>query len=281
MSRDKQLGVVIVNYRTADLTIRCVESIIQHGIATSQQITVVDNLSPDDSVAVISQALPNISLVASDTNAGFGAGVNIGVRESDGDVLLILNPDTYFEMDSVTPALALIEADPKIGLLGLDLVYPDHTRQYSSRRFYSVLDIVARRLGVGTVWPFTRVVDRHLMRSAWVSSEPFDAEWVMGTGFLIPRAVYEEVGGMDEAYFLYMEDVDLCARVWRAGYRVVCAPGAQLVHDHQRSSAASPLSRAGRAHMHSLLRFRKKFALPFLRPPGINRVIHAQRRGGW
>lgn len=273
MSKNPDLRIVIVNYRTPDLTIRCVGSIIEQGIAEASQITVVDNLSPDDSVAQISQALPAIHFIKSPTNDGFGSGVNIGVAGSEGEMLLVLNPDTYFEWDSISKVLALMKADPSIGIAGLDLVYPDRSRQYSSRRFYSMLDIAARRTKIGGLWPFTKMVDRHLMRSAWTTGAPFEAEWVMGTGFLMSRKIYEEIQGMDEAYFLYMEDVDLCARVWRAGYRVICVPGAELVHDHQRSSAASPLSPAGRAHLASLLRFRRKFTLPLLRPPGVSGIV--------
>jgi GT2 family glycosyltransferase len=77
---------------------------------------------------------------------------------------------------------------------------------------------------------------------------------------------------MDERYFLYMEDVDLCARVWNSGYRIACVPGARLMHDHQRQSAGGPLSRAGRYHLQSLLHFRNKFHLPLSMPPSIDGV---------
>jgi N-acetylglucosaminyl-diphospho-decaprenol L-rhamnosyltransferase len=94
----------------------------------------------------------------------------------------------------------------------------------------------------------------------------------MGTGFVVRRSIFEELSGMDEAYFLYMEDVDLCARVWHSGYRVVCVPGARLVHEHQRQSAGGLMNRASRYHLQSLLRFRNKFRVPLTFPPGINGI---------
>jgi len=157
--------------------------------------------------------------------------------------------------------------------VGSDLVYPTGSRQYSARRFYSALDIVGRRLPLGRYWPLKRRIDDHMMMSSWKTDLPFDADWVMGTGFIIRRDLFERIGRMDEAYFLYMEDVDLCARVWGAGSRVVCVPHAKLVHDHQRSSAAGPLSNAGRMHLKSLSIFAKKYRLPLFNPPTSAKIL--------
>ncbi|ARU32537.1 glycosyl transferase family 2 [Sulfuriferula sp. AH1] len=269
MPQTNRVNAVIVNYRTPDLTLKCVASILAHDVAAAEDIVVVDNASPDDSFARLSAALSGVKLVQAANNRGYGAGVNIGAAQCERDYLLVLNPDTYFEDGSLAKALAVLDNQPEVGLVGLDLVYPDGERQYSARRFYSLLDVLGRRLPVGRYWPIKPRIDRHMMRSAWASGEPFDAEWVMGTGFLIRRDLFLQLHGMDEAYFLYMEDVDLCARVWQSGARVMCVPGARLVHDHQRSSAAGPLSWAGRLHMRSLLLFRKKFHVPLVRQPGV------------
>ena len=268
------LGVfnpVIVNYRTPDLTLKCVASIVRLGIAAPQDIVVVENASPDDSFERLSRELmEGVRLVHSTTNGGFGAGVNLGAAACDLEFILVLNPDTYFEDISIQRVIALFDSEPDVGIVGLDLVYPDGARQFSARRFYSLLDVAGRRLPIGQHWPLKPRIDRHMMLSAWDADQPFDAEWVMGTGFIVRRALFNDIGGMDEAYFLYMEDVDLCARVWQAGFRVVCVPGVRLVHDHQRTSAAGPLSWAGRLHLQSLMRFRRKFHVPLFRPPGIS-----------
>lgn len=269
MYKPGSLNAVIVNYCTPDLTLKCVASMVAHGVAAPGQIVVVENASPDDSYARLSAELSGVRLIRAAANGGFGAGVNVGAAMCEADYILVLNPDTYFEDGSIAKALAVLDEQPDVGLVGLDLVYPGGERQYSARRFYSLLDVLGRRLQAGHYWPIKSRIDRHLMRSAWDSGAPFDAEWVMGTGFVVRRELFSNLHGMDEAYFLYMEDVDLCARVWQAGARVVCVPGARLVHDHQRSSAADPFSWAGRLHLQSLLRFRKKFRVPLLRQPGV------------
>ncbi|AWI75271.1 MAG: glycosyl transferase family 2 [Azoarcus sp.] len=265
-----RVNPVIVNFRTPDLTCKCVASILEHGVAAAKDIIVVENGSPDDSFEQLSARLPpGVQLIRATRNGGFGAGVNLGAAACSLDFVLVLNPDTYFEDDSLERVVRYFDARPDVGLVGLDLVYPGGERQHSARRFYSLLDVAARRTPLGKYWPFKSRMKRHLMLDAWAPGLPFEAEWVMGTGFLVRRALYERVTGMDEAYFLYMEDVDLCARVWQAGERVVCFPGARLVHDHQRSSAAGPFSWAGRMHLNSLMRFRSKFRVPLLRQPGI------------
>jgi N-acetylglucosaminyl-diphospho-decaprenol L-rhamnosyltransferase len=267
--KPSRLNAVIVNYRTPDLTLKCVASIVAHGVAAPADIVVVENASPDDSYARLSAELSGVRLLQAANNGGFGAGVNLGAALCEADYILVLNPDTYFEDDSLNKALAVLDSQPEVGLVGLDLVYPGGERQYSARRFYSLLDVLGRRLPLGRYWPVKARIDRHLMRTAWDSGAPFEAEWVMGTGFVVRRELFLKLHGMDEAYFLYMEDVDLCARVWQSGAKVICVPGARLVHDHQRSSAAGPLSWAGRLHLQSLLRFRQKFHVPLVRQPGV------------
>jgi N-acetylglucosaminyl-diphospho-decaprenol L-rhamnosyltransferase len=267
--KPSRLNAVIVNYRTPDLTLKCVASIVAHGVAAPADIVVVENASPDDSYARLSTELSGVRLIHAADNGGFGAGVNLGAALCEADYILVLNPDTYFEDDSLNKALAVLDSQPEVGLVGLDLVYPGGERQYSARRFYSLLDVLGRRLPLGRYWPVKARIDRHLMRTAWDSGAPFEAEWVMGTGFVVRRELFLKLHGMDEAYFLYMEDVDLCARVWQSGAKVICVPGARLVHDHQRSSAAGPLSWAGRLHLQSLLRFRQKFHVPLVRQPGV------------
>jgi N-acetylglucosaminyl-diphospho-decaprenol L-rhamnosyltransferase len=275
MSCQNNIGVIIVNYRTPDLVIKCVNSILRYGIARPQDIIIVDNASSDESLPKLAACLPGTRLIPSRINAGFGAGINEGVKASQNGTLMILNPDTYFEDDSIRLAIRVLENDPNIAIVGLDLLYPDGVRQYPSRRFYSMLDIIARRTPLGRCWPLKRRVDKHLMVDSWQAGHPFPVEWVMGTGFLIRRHVFDSVGGMDESYFLYMEDVDLCARVWQAGYKVYCVPNARLIHDHKRESASVFLNSASRMHIQAFLKFRKKFRVPILRPPNIRTLFRS------
>jgi N-acetylglucosaminyl-diphospho-decaprenol L-rhamnosyltransferase len=264
----KTTNAIIVNYKTAELTLRCVESIIKWRVTDASRILVVDNASPDESVEILSARLPSgVRLINSPRNAGYSFGVNVGLREADADLALILNPDTAFVDDSYSRVVELFERDATIGLVGLDLRNPDLSHQYSSRTFYSWLDILLRRTPLGDL-PVLRARARsHLMVDAWQGGQPFDSDWVMGTGMVVPRDLFESLGGMDESFFLYMEDVDLCARVWRAERRVVVLPSAILVHDHQRASASFFSGSSGRRHLKSLWVFMKKHRVPLLNRP--------------
>lgn len=270
------LGAVIVNYKTPDLVIKCVGSLLEHEIAAAEQIVVVENGSGDNSLNTLKEKLPpGIRLVDAQSNGGFGAGVNIGVKELKTDFVLVLNPDTYFVDRSIHAVIEELKSDRTIGLAGLDLIYPDGERQYSARRFYSLLDIFARRSRLGRTQLMQRRMRTHLMKDEIDKGRAFDADWVMGTGFLVRKDVFDALKGMDESYFLYMEDVDFCARTWERGYRVVAFPGARLVHDHQRASSAGVLSWAGKQHLRSLCIFYRKYKVPIFFPP-IGRKISKQ-----
>jgi hypothetical protein len=257
------LSVVIVNFRTPDLTISCVRSLLRHAIATPEDIIVVENASGDGSAEAIGAAELGCTLVQAAENRGYGAGLNFGLSQARHELVLCLNPDTYFDNADVLNVGRMFDEEAKLGLLGLDLRDPDGTRQFSARRDYSLLDVLLRRTRLGRVGPGRRLVDLHLMKKAWESGT-FSADWVMGTGFVVRRAAFEAVGGMDTDFFLYMEDVDLCLRLRRAGWRVAATPAIQLTHDHQRASGQGLLSRAARQHLKALGVFLRKHRMPLL-----------------
>ncbi|RZL10790.1 MAG: glycosyltransferase family 2 protein [Rubrivivax sp.] len=261
------LGVVIVNYNTLALTVNCVASLLTHGIAPAHDIVVVDNASPDGSGAQLQAALPpGVQILLSDRNGGFGAGVNLGVGLLTTDVVLVLNPDTYFKRNNVAVIRRLFDERPRLGVVGLRLINPDGSLQYSARRFYSLPDILARRTLLGRWGPMQHRIDSHLLKRRW-GVEPFEADWVMGTGFVVRRSAFAQLEGMDEGYFLYFEEVDLCARMWVNGWQVLAVPEVELVHEHQRHSAQGIWSKSGKTHLQSMMRFFHKFGVPWWRRP--------------
>jgi len=270
--RDAPMQFLIVNFRTPDLTIRCVGSMIALGIS-QDDIVVVDNHSEDNSAIRISSALPKLRLIEASHNGGFSAGINLGMKYIDAKYVLILNPDTLLISNFVNDVTSVMERDETIAVIGLNLLNPDLSPQYSARRFYSFVDILVRRSALRKLWPWRLLDDRHLMKREFASGSMFDADWVLGTGFVIRKAVYDKLQGMDEGYFLYMEDVDLCARAWEAQYRVVCLPAAAIIHDHQRESAKSLISKASRQHLKSLTRFYRKHNVPIFSVRDRERVL--------
>ncbi len=274
------LGVVIVNYKTFDLTVQCVNSLLTQAITEPANIVVVDNDSPDGSGARLKAAFADrgVRVILSGRNGGFGAGVNIGVGALGTDLVLVLNPDTYFQRNNVNVIRHLFDEHPRLGIAGLKLINPDGSLQYSARRFYSLSDIMARRTPLGGLPPLKKLVRSHLLKSNWREG-PFEADWVMGTGFVLRRSAFEQVGAMDEGYFLYFEEVDLCARMWVNGWKVMAVPEVELVHEHQRHSAAGIWSSSGKTHLRSMARFFEKFGIPWWRRP--TRASLAVAFGRW
>jgi GT2 family glycosyltransferase len=257
-----RLVAVILNYNSYEDSCRCVDALMDLGIVPAEDIVLVDNCSPDGSGPRLQQRFPRVKVVLSPDNGGFGAGINFGMRQAgDCEYLLILNPDTFFLENNFQLALDEFRSTPDLGVLGLNLINPDGSSQMSARRFYSILTVAIRRSPLGRLKIFGRLHDEHLMRGAW-KQDAFEADWVLGAGFVVRTEAMREVGGMDEGYFLYVEDLDLCKRMWLAGWRVKAIPSVRLMHHHARASERRLMSRASGIHLASTYRYWRKFGLP-------------------
>ena len=258
---NKNLGFVIVNYNSYEDCCLCIESMRQFNVADLSNIVIVDNRSPDGSGQRLAERFPSVHVVLSERNGGFGAGVNLGVATLRNDYVLVLNPDTRFFDNKLDLALRIFSEDPSLGVLGLHLQYADGTHQDSARRFFSVLTILLRRTPLGRLKAFQNILDEHLMKRYWEMGL-FEADWVTGAAFIVRRAAFDVIGGMDEGYFLYMEDTDLCKRMWRAGWTVKAISSVRLTHILQRESAKSLFGRANRTFVNSFFRYSSKFGMP-------------------
>jgi len=255
---------VVLNYNSFEDTFGCVTTLLELGVVTREQVVVVDNCSPDGSGRRLQEALPDVRVVHSPCNGGFGAGLNIGFRHApDCEHFLVLNPDTRLVENNLQLALREFENDPRLGVLGLNLLNEDGSPQYPARRFYSMLTIALRRTALAHWTVLERLHAEHLMVHSW-GGGAFEADWVMGAAFLVRREAMQAVGGMDESYFLYMEDTDLCRRMWGAGWRVKALPSVMVKHKHARASKAL-FSPSARRHLRSLIRYWSRHGLPLIR----------------
>jgi GT2 family glycosyltransferase len=258
---DRRLGIVIVNYNSFVDCCQCVDSILDHSVVDAGSIVIVDNCSPDGSGQQLAERFPNLRVVMSDRNGGYGAGVNLGITSLNAEFYLVLNPDTRVRENNIEIALDLFARQSRLGVLGLHLEYADGSHQDSARRFFSVLTILLRRSPLGKLKVMQGVLNEHLMKNYW-ANEVFDTDWVTGAAFIVRKAAFEAVGGMDEGYFLYMEDTDLCKRMWRSGWSVKAISTVRITHFLQRESAKSLWGEANRTFLRSLIRYWRKFGVP-------------------
>jgi N-acetylglucosaminyl-diphospho-decaprenol L-rhamnosyltransferase len=244
------VSAVAVSFNSADCLPDCVRSLRSEGVA---DVVVVDNASSDGSIDAILASDPDVTVVATGANLGFGSGVNRGVEEATGDQLLILNPDTVVEPGTVKALVEALDRDPGLAAVGPRIENVDGTL-YPSVRSFPNLWVATGHAFLGMVWPRNPFSRRYRMLD-WDHSRPAAAvDWVSGACMLVRRSAFEAVGGFDEGYFMYVEDVDLCWRLARAGWRIGYEPSGRVVHALGASSRLMPY-RMIAAHHRSLLRF--------------------------
>ena len=255
-----KLSIVIVNYDSSDDLAQCLASLLAHPPSCPHGVVVVDNASRDPGLAAVRRAHPDVRWIMNHDNVGYARGVNQGVAVVDADYALILNPDIVVLPGAIDALVALGDARPQAGIIGPQLINLDGSIQDSCRRFYTFRTLLLRRTVLGRLFPDARSVREHLMRDFDHRSERA-VDWVVGAAMLVRRQARERAGLMDERFFLYLEDVDWCYRMWQSGWDVLYTPAARLVHGHRRASARKAFRRAYWSHLGSLISFYEKWGL--------------------
>jgi N-acetylglucosaminyl-diphospho-decaprenol L-rhamnosyltransferase len=217
------VDVVVVSYNSGETLRACVEPLATSSI----NVIVVDNASPNGGVETVAD-LP-LTILALDRNYGFAYGCNRGWQAGTAPYVLFLNPDASIDPDAIAQLAAVFDGDETVGLAAPRLVDAEGSLDYSQRRFPRLVSTYAQALFVHRLFPRAAWVDE-LVRDPHAYESPRDVEWVSGACMLARRSALRAVAGWDEHFFLYGEDVDLCRRLWSAGYRVRFEPRAQALH---------------------------------------------------
>lgn len=264
------LSIVIVNWNVRELLRRCLVSIASSdglfvgldtpGYSTSgwqAEVIVVDNASADGSVAMLAQDFSWVQVIANRENRGFTAANNQGLAASRGRYVLFLNPDTELAADALRTLLDYAEKHAAVGVLGPQLRYGDGSVQSSRRRFPTLATFFLESTVVQRWWPRNQVLARY-----YVLDRPDDAisqvDWLVGACMLLRRAVLDQIGGFDEGFFMYSEELDLCRRAVDAGWQVVYLPAAVVTHYEGKSSEQVVAARHIRFHS-SRVRYVRKY----------------------
>ena len=217
---DKQLSVIIVNYNGQKYLKDCLDSLYRHLEGINSEIVLLDNNSADNSCAYIKEHYPEVTLIESSRNLGFGKGNNEAVRHASGRYLLLLNNDTIIQQN-LKPVFQVVKNDSTIGAAGIKML--NGKGQY--------LVATGKFLSPGNIF---RMKNMFRMGKEFAtgnfSKGLYDVDWITGSFMLMPADVYRKVGGFDEDYFLYVEDVDLCKKIADAGYRRVFLTQYSYIH---------------------------------------------------
>jgi len=267
------ISVVIVAADSGDDLSACVEAVLACGDAL--EILISDNASTDGSVAAVAARFAGdarVHVLHNDANLGFGTGCNRAAATARGDLLLFLNPDCQVERDTLVRLRECLANDPAIGLLGVRIVGSDGKAEPASRRRDPLLRRALMTLsGLAHLeqrWP--ALAGTHLPADV-DAAEPETVEAVSGALMLLPRAVFERLGGFDERYFLHCEDLDLCRRVRDAGLRAACANRITVVHRKGTSGRRRPFFVARHKHR-GMWRWFTKFD-PVARNPLLRGIV--------
>jgi GT2 family glycosyltransferase len=234
------LSIIIVNFNAAQVLVPCLQSIERFLAAVRHEVCVVDNASSDQSVALVRQSCPHVTLVAHRRNRGFAAGINSGLRNTSGKYVMWLNPDSEILNEGASELIQYLSDQPQIGIVGPQILNGDQSVQLSCRSFPSYSTALFNRYSWLTrLRPRNRFTQRYL-QNGWDHASARRVDWVSGACLVHRRAVAERLGGLDESYFLYAEDVDFCRRAHQAGWQVHYHPAMRVLHHIGGSSRHVP-----------------------------------------
>lgn len=246
------VGVIIVNYRSAELTLRALQSLAieREEPSIHLRVVVVENASGDE--AVLSREVPArfgsfASFVQSAVNGGFGAGNNLGLRHLFGsgkppEYFLFLNPDTEVRPGAIAALVRFMGEHPSAGLAGSRIEHPDGTDWPIAFRFPTLWSELEAGCAMGIV---TRLLSKHVVARE-MGERPEQVDWLCGAAFMATRAMLEQIGAFDETYFLYFEETDLCLRAQSSGYEVWHVPASRVMHIRGQSTGVTVLDQKPR-----------------------------------
>lgn len=240
-----RIAISIINYRTGDLTLACLQSVLDDLGDVDGHVVIVDNASGDGSAERIASWIEDhpgapVTLVRSATNTGFSGGHNQGIGAVDADLYLLLNSDALLRPGFLRTMRAAAEQHPRAGLLAPRLSWEDGTPQISAFRFASPASEFIRAASTG---PITKAMKRWEVPIG-TDPDPGAIDWVSFACVLLRAEMIAEIGPMDEGYFLYFEDAEYCLRARRAGWRIAWVPEAVAVHFRGGSAPVKALARA-------------------------------------
>lgn len=261
------VSVIVVSHDSSRVLPRCLDSLAQRARGVSVETVVVDNASADDS-ARIAGGRRGVSVIVNPVNRGFAAAVNQGLAATTGRYVLWLNPDAALLNDGLGALVAHMDARPSVGILGPHVVDPDGALQRSARAFPSYDWAIGHRHGLLTrLFPNNPYSRRYLLADLDPSKRRA-VDWVSGAALLHRRTLVRQIGGLDEAFFMYCEDVDFCLRARQAGWATEYHPA--LLVEHEVAGSTRARSRAMLIERHrSLWRYYKKH---FRRSPLVDPV---------
>lgn len=236
-----ELSIIIINYNVKEFLQNLIHSLQKALSKITHEIIVVDNASDDGSVEFIRDKFPQIHLIVNKTNVGFSKANNEALKISKGKFILLINPDTIVSEDTINRMIYFLNQNPDAGLAGCKILNPDGSLQLACRRsFPGPWTSFCKVTGLSTLFPKSKLFAKYNLTYLDENST-YEVDAISGSFMMMNREAYEKVGGFDEQFFMYGEDLDLCYRIQKNGYKVYYYPGTQIIHYKGESTKRSSL----------------------------------------
>lgn len=241
------VSVTIVTYQCREDVLRCIATLQEGAGDCALEVVVVDNASTDGVVEAVGREFPWVRVLETGRNDGFGRAHNLGASRARGRYVLVLNPDTTVEPGAIEALVRFADdqaaAGRPVGVVAPQLLNPDGTDQRTARAFPTpAAGIFGRRSPLTRWFPNNRWSRRFLLSDRTPGDDPWVVDWVSGAAMLVPRDLFDSLGGFDADFFMHFEDAELCHRVAEAGRPVWCVPAGRIVHDEGGSRRGWPVS---------------------------------------
>jgi N-acetylglucosaminyl-diphospho-decaprenol L-rhamnosyltransferase len=232
-----QLAVVVVNFNAGGHLLRCIASVFDHAGGAEIEVVVVDNDSTDGSARAAAEAFPEAAVIETGSNRGFAAGVNVGLRATTAPFVFVLNPDAEVWEGTLDAFAKLAAERPRAGAIG-PLIRNADGSIYPSPRVHPTIGVAVGHAFLAPVWDGNPWSRRYRI-AGWDRSSEREVEWISGSAFLVRREALDQVGLLDERFFLYAEEVDLFRRMREAGWTVLFTPELEILHEGGVSTGRS------------------------------------------
>ncbi len=269
------LSIILVSHGHDRLLARAIAALVPALEGVNAEVIMVDNLGHTDFAKDIPQQPFDVRVLSNIHPAGLSRNTNQAATMARGRFLLMINPDTEFHQGRLADAIHYMDEHPEAGALGCRLLYPDGRLQQTYRQF-PIVPVIAIRGLYASRWPFQpEFYKRSLMQDVKLD-QPTAVDWMLGAWLMMRRDDFFAIRGLDERFFLYYEDIDLCYRIHERGQKVVYFPDLIFYHRYDRGSAKAPLGKAWQMHASSICKYfwkhgyvvRPRYAAPYLPKAG-------------
>lgn len=242
------ISIIIVSYNVRDLLESCLHSLYASVAGMTHEVYVVDNDSDDGTVEMVRQRFPAARLIASEENLGFAKANNLALKEARGELLLLLNPDTLVQEDTFATMQRFFEENEDVGMASCKVIKPDGSLEPGCRRsFPSPWVSFTKLTGLSTLFPQSPLFAKYNL-TYLSEDESYEVDAISGSFMMLRRDVYDRIGGLDETYFMYGEDLDWCYRTQKAGWKLYYVHSTKIVHYGGESTKRSSIDAKAEFH---------------------------------